>query len=299
MKKWLLVAGLGFLLAFGGFYIGYRYGYLAVVAQRKATPHQSPTMASPGPALALDKHRAARNETATAPDFSNSSQIAGSVTEGVKAQLRFDFLKEISLKYHAFFENRRLSPEQIDLLQEILVDQRMIGLEAGLQNGTADTPSTAKAISEAYEKNQQLLRTLLGEDGPSALREYETQIAQGENTSAGLAAIEAVAPLPELTKLALGDKLANFSPNAGIGDLIVAGIPINESQRQTLLAHGNEVIADITREMNGQLTASQVAALQQWAQTAINSNVGFANVILNARNQAAQPNADSQSASKP
>ena len=299
MKKWLLVAGLGFLLAFGGFYVGYRYGYLAVADHRKATPHQSPTIASPRPSLALDKHRTARNEAATTPDSSNSSQIAGSVTEGVKTQLRFDFLKEISLKYHAFFENRRLSPEQIDLLQEILVDQRMIGLEAGLQNGMADAPSTAKAVSEAYEKNQQLLRTLLGEDGPSALREYETQIAQGENTCAGLAAIEAVAPLFEQTRLALGGKLANFSPNDGIGDLIAAGIPISESQRQTLLAHGNEVIADIIMEMNSQLTAGQVAALQRWAQTSINSKVGFANVILNARNQAAQPNADSQSASKP
>ena len=155
------------------------------IAEPKASPHnEQPAVGRPAPEAPT---------TNVQRSVTTKALPTGVLSPALAGETRYTLLRDVAWRYAKFLANHRLSAEKANLLLDLLVDQRMAGLEAEIQTGTGDVTRVAdkSKVAEASALNQKMLEDLIGTAG---VAELEASGAEQSRTSAadtGLIAIEA------------------------------------------------------------------------------------------------------------
>ncbi|OQB93835.1 MAG: hypothetical protein BWX86_01605 [Verrucomicrobia bacterium ADurb.Bin122] len=209
-------------------------------------------------------------------------------TSSELAEMRFGFLRDVSVHYAGFIAGGGLAKDKAGLLLELLVDQRMIGIEASMQtSGGAARFGTKEEIAAAYEKNESLLADLLGADGVSALKRFDRASQQDEVSSKAIAAIEGVAPMAEGVRAAFSQGIQSFDPSGGAAAYIAPGIPITAAQEQAMRNEQQRKVDEILTKSS--LDAAQQAAFRKWSEDEFNRSLQFVKQIIDANIKAKKP----------
>lgn len=232
------------------------------------------------PVAAVVPHTGLSQAAKTANESSTKAE-AGKMpfTSNELAEMRFAFLRDVSVHYAGFIAGGRVAKDKAGLLLELLVDQRMIGVEASMQtSGGAARLGTKEEIAAAYEKNEALLADLLGSDGVSALQRFDGASQQDEVSSKAIAAIEGVAPMAEGVRAAFSQGIQSFDPSGGAAAYIAPGIPITAAQEQAMRNEQQRKVDEILSKCS--LDAAQQAAFRKWSEDEFTRSLQFVKQII-------------------
>ncbi len=273
------------ILLVGALAVGYLLGRRSeqhVSTDNHLQKQQVIANATAEPVAAVVPHTGIRQAAKTADESSTKAE-AGKMpfTSNELAEMRFGFLRDVSVHYAGFIAGGRVAKDKAGLLLELLVDQRMIGVEASMQtSGGAARLGTKEEIAAAYEKNEALLADLLGSDGVSALQRFDGASQQDEVSSKAIAAIEGVAPMAEGVRAAFSQGIQSFDPSGGAAAYIAPGIPITAEQEQAMRNEQQRKVDEILSKCS--LDAAQQAAFRKWSEDEFAHSLQFVKQIIDA-----------------
>lgn len=273
------------ILLLGALAVGYLLGRRSEHhVSADSRPHEPQTIAKPaaGQVAAVVPHTGLGQAPKTA-DESPAKVETGKMpfTSSELAEMRFAFLRDVSVHYAGFIAGGGLAKDKAGLLLELLVDQRMIGTEASMQtSGGPARFGTREEIAAAYEKNEALLADLLGADGVSALKRFDRASQQDEVSSKAIAAIEGAAPMAEGVRPAFSQEIRSFDPSGGAAAYIAPGIPITAAQEQAMRDAQQRKVDDILSKSS--LDAAQQAAFRKWSEDEFARSLQFVEQIIEA-----------------
>ena len=273
------------ILLMGALAVGYLLGRRSEQhVSADSRPHEQQTIAKPaaGQVAAVVPTTGLRQAAKNADEPpANAETGKMPFTSNELAGMRFGFLRDVSVHYAGFIAGGRVAKDKAGLLLELLVDQRMIGIEASMQtSGGAPRFGTKEEIAAAYEKNEALLADLLGSDGVSALQRFDRASQQDEVSSKAIAAIEGVAPMAEAVRAAFSQEIQSFDPSGGTAAYIAPGVPITAAQEQAMWNAQQRKVDEILSKSS--LDAAQQAAFRKWSEDEFARSLQFVKQIIQA-----------------
>ena len=272
--------------------VGMSGGYLL---GRRTEPHASVGNHSDGQqviagnrveqAVAVTKPSLRQNDKSTDQSQTKVEIAKPLFTSDQLAGLRFDFLRSVAVKYADFIAKNRLPKDKAELFLELLVDQRMIGIEASVQ--TSDGPAklaSKEEIKAAYEKNEKLTADLLGSDGMIALKNFDRASQQESICLKAVAAVEGATPLADDARVAFSQQIQSFDPSGGVGDFIAPGLPITAAQEQTMRDQLQRNVEAILNKSS--LDPAQQATFRKWSDDEFSRSLKFVKQIIDANQKA-------------
>jgi hypothetical protein len=232
-------------------------------------------------AVALTKPSLQQNNKSTDQSQTRVEIAKPPFTSDQLAGLRFEFLRSVAVKYADFIAKNKLPKEKAELFLELLVDQRMIGIEASVQ--TSDGPAQIASkdeIKAAYEKNEKLMTDVLGSDGMITLKNFDRASQQESNSLKAVAAVEEATPLANEARIAFSQQIQSFDPSGGVGDFIAPGVPITAAQEQTMRDQLHRNVEAILSK--GILDPAQQAAFRKWSDDEFSRSLNFVKQIIDA-----------------
>lgn len=196
-------------------------------------------------------------------------------------EARLAAMKEVAWRYAKFFAKAGLSREKADLLLDLLVDQKMVAVEADLQLSATDTIAGEgkSRIDEAARLDRKLIEELLGSEVAQDL--YSSGLDQTMSTPElpGLQVISAQGPIPAESKPRIEQVLGVFNPQDGFDTILNGGQEVTATVEQRFREIQATRIESTISQLQGALTPDQASALRDWSRTEADKAIEFAKIF--------------------
>jgi hypothetical protein len=187
----------------------------------------------------------------------------------VISRIREMMLRDVALRYSGYFAKANLGTQRSQLLLDLLVHQRMAGLEASLQKGPSG--------GDRQGADLRMIRDLVGEDGYRDLEDSGRAYAAAQTAAETLKAVEATAgPVAAAARPGIEAALATIDMAAGTGDYIKSGAELTQQVQQEVRARQSAALRAALGQVGSSLNAAQQQALTAYVNEKTETSIEFA-----------------------